>query len=136
MKDQLVSFETAKLAKEKGFDLLTEYYYYNGKEGYATKQGINKARPLNRNIYDFQYTAPTQSLLQKWLREKHKIEFGIEALYNGDYGINFYTVKNGKLANEKKWSDLLDHIYKFDVFKIYEEAFEVALQEALKLIKL
>ncbi len=28
MKEQLISFETAKLAKEKGFNIPCKYYYY------------------------------------------------------------------------------------------------------------
>lgn len=48
MKEQLISFETAKFAKEKGC---------------TNSQGLS---PL---AFDF-----TQSLLQKWLREVHEVE--------------------------------------------------------------
>ena len=71
MEEQLISFETAKLAKEKdygGKGLTTSYGYY--------RDGILCSIPTN-NKSDFcgedEYSAPTQSLLQKWLREKHNL---------------------------------------------------------------
>jgi hypothetical protein len=67
MEDQLISFETAKLAKKHGFELSMEqrkttmFYASNGR--------------LCDKVYDFDDVclAPTQSLLQRWLREEHQI---------------------------------------------------------------
>lgn len=70
MEEQLVSFEVAKLAKEKRFPqqcTSSSKIYYNN-EG---KLNVN----YYRNSYDrdIDILAPTQSLLQKRLREKHNI---------------------------------------------------------------
>ena len=56
MTDTLVSFAAAILAKEKGFNEPCSHRYNVG----ATSE-------LNDLL------APTQSLLQRWLREKHNI---------------------------------------------------------------
>lgn len=90
MKEELVIFETAKLAKEKGFELL-----------------------------------PTQSILQKWLREEHNLEvnaYGVR--YTGDIKAIYYTYAiNG--ANRL-------HTYRYNT---YEEALEAGLFDALESIK-
>lgn len=64
MEEQLITFETAKLAKEKGFDVETNHRYLKGE--IVKNDFTNKTfgYPLNE-IHE----APTQSLLQKWLRK-------------------------------------------------------------------
>lgn len=62
MKEQLISLETAKLAKEKGFDWKTE-------QSWSYIIGVDGKHFLNYNIYKG-YSAPTQAFLQKWLRER------------------------------------------------------------------
>jgi hypothetical protein len=66
MKEQLISFETAKLAKEKGFN---EYCYncYNGNGYLNTAEDNHFELFFNGDLYT---VAPTQSLLQKWLRDQ------------------------------------------------------------------
>lgn len=64
--DELVSFETAKLAKERGFDVPTHYAYNEN-----CQKAMYMELCLNRNTKDSRsISAPTQSLLQRWLREK------------------------------------------------------------------
>ena len=153
MRDELITFETAKLAKKKGFKIKCQHYY-------------NSENPLNSNIQlkeigwgSFQFIGeehtiiheesgllqykidtycetPTQSLLQKWLREKHLIH--IELQYS-------YKVKNSQEI--EWWFYLYPTIGKRGRIKYfpikedigeklsYEEALEKGLQEALKLIK-
>ena len=86
MQEQLISFETAKLAKEKGFDIPQNKMYSFGSEMFSSILEIkfhdgNKhecsIEPYNWNgkigvTSTKYYSAPTQSLLQKWLREVHK----------------------------------------------------------------
>lgn len=80
--DELVTYEVAKLAKEKGFpqqyDSLT--HIYGGKDSFnvgidlkykkceGTLFDISKWNPCLNDI-----AAPTQSLLQRWLREEKGI---------------------------------------------------------------
>lgn len=68
---------------------------------------------------------PTQSLLQKWLREIH--------------GINVYVAYcEYSIKSENTWSFTLDNPTKLqnwqESFNSYEEALGKGLQEALKLI--
>ena len=76
MEEQLISFETAKLAKEKGFTYAYEFY---DKEGNIVDFGIVGGWT---DCHDENYAAPTQSLLQKWLREKHDIHFEIKPIFD------------------------------------------------------
>jgi len=125
MTDQLISFETSKLFKEKGFQIPeSSYAYFNGKIQRCGGQVYH----LNQRC-----EAPTQSLLQKWLRDVHNIHVFI-----------------GRRPNIKKWDS---HAYSLSLsgkeyvkertmekfrqqplFDTYEEALESGLQEALKLI--
>lgn len=70
MKDQLVSIEVAKLAKEYGFTELCGGYYVDGSTPYYQD---SSTLCTNKAIAKSCYTAPTQSLVQKWLRENKKI---------------------------------------------------------------
>ena len=79
MEDTLIKFETAKLAKEKGFFQETNrleipYYNYKGEfKGDVSDWRIRKyIRGENTSDIEF-VSAPTQSLLAKWLREQHNI---------------------------------------------------------------
>lgn len=124
--EDLVSFEVAKLAKEKGFTLQTNPF---GLDLYLTKfyrpstktllsYGRTGRSKLNTLIY-----APTQSLLQRWLREVHNIDITISLVANG-YG--FYIHKDRNYTNKGE---------NYGISGItYEEALEVGLQEALKLL--
>lgn len=126
MEDKLISFETAKLAKGKGFDI-------NTKGSYDLTNGVR----LNMNYIVGHYNCKdvccitTQSLLQKWLREEH--DFHIYIVPNGDNS-------GWKIANVRdvKVDRLVYHIrdnFESIKFNTYEESLEVGLQEALKLIK-
>jgi len=112
MSEDLISFKTAKLAKIKGFvDII---FYSNG-------QG-----ELSGEIY----SGPSQSVLRKWLREKHEIDlfmdiwgkegefYHIEDITKG-FGKDRHVIGNGGEGSLN-----------------YEEALEEGLLEALKLIKL
>ena len=118
MKEQLISFETAKLAKEKGFtNQVTKYR--NVWRNYVDSGG-NK---LDEGFYKVELTTeeetPTQSLLQKWLREVHNIHIQNHFLNNK------YAVKIKYDVNKSQ------NVYNKDT---YEEALEKGLQEALSLI--
>lgn len=69
MKETLVTIEVAKLAKECGFNWgVNNVYNQNGNFTYF---GLDK---YDENNTDYNLiSAPTQSLLQKWLREEKNI---------------------------------------------------------------
>jgi hypothetical protein len=131
MKEELIVFETAKLAKEKGFDWDCESYYKpNTKE---LPSNLNGKRSWNHVVPAKEYySAPTQSLLQKWLREKHNIHIPVNWVYKKSYDTDVdwhYNVKGIGLTS----NNLID--LDETKFNTYEKALEVGLLEALKLIK-
>jgi len=119
MEEQLITFETAVLAKEKGFTFAYEFYDKQGKlEDFGMVGGYS-------NSHEFNYAAPPQSLLQKWLREVYYIHISIHPITNPDNSTKYYIYKSKKQLID--WNDRYD---------TYEEALEAALVGALKLIKL
>lgn len=132
MQEQVITFETAKLAKEKGFNWKCLFYAFenfNAGLDYIiideleTQFGkIEKFENHNlKGLYYIQRVSlPTQSLLRKWLREVHNIDI---MLYPHSEMIYKYRIyKNG----------LLKKI--FGLEPNYEILMEQGLQEALKLI--
>ena len=76
MKDELVTFNTAKLAKEKGFTELVSKYY-------ITKTGKLLTLQWQGRISSYLITdAPTQTQLQRWFREEHEILIYVKPVYN------------------------------------------------------
>ena len=124
MEEQLISFETAVLAKEKGFKIPTPVMYKGNEKryGHNNEWGIDEQRLDGKFPYRNQqwYSIPTQSGLQKWLREKHNIHLIAYKNINIDgYDWCFITT---------------DGITNINSYKTYEEALEVGLQEALNFI--
>jgi len=136
MKEQLITFETAKLAKEKGFN---EYCPYSGyyDPGYYDKYAKRILSKSNKVQLDFSQQrshstehrmkrlilAPTQSLLQKWLREKKNQHIVVEPEKMTD---RFYG---------QTWNSDTRIRIDIQLKETYEELLEKALFEALKLIK-
>ncbi len=131
MKEQLISFKTAKLAKKKGFDIKVETFYMGDSEdnflhNAGKKDNWNNYKCiLNESELSDDYSAPTQSLLQKWLREVHLISIKVDDFtYNSKIRYDVNVVPLGSQEDTPS-----------EVLKSYEEALEKGLQEALKLIK-
>lgn len=114
--EELISYETAKLAKEKGFTENTCDYFSKEVENNRTFSDAYNL-PNYHNSYDDRFSAPTQSLLQKWLREVHNIDV--------------------RVANKYRYYHLVKDQQYFDrtTYDTYEQALEAGLLEALKLIK-
>ena len=161
MQEQLISLKTAKLAKEKQFQEYTSYFYTkeNGLCSIDTDGEIlniyNDDLTFKDSIWDcngdfwyneiedeegiyaqtyepIKYPAPTQSLLQKWLRDREENIVIVIPMrdfhrnYNGWYYETFT-----QLTKKDKPVLMISSDKNFDT---YEEALENGLQEALKLI--
>jgi len=123
MKEQLISLPTAILAKEKGYNWESIWMYTPDGE-MQNLIGISSYQLENKHKWLY---APSQSLLQRWLREKHGIHIGIRRMvWNGQIEYNDFVYPSG---SEKHTDTTLGN--EFDTF---EDALENALQEALKLI--
>ena len=115
MQDTLITFETAKLAKQKGFDDIRTNHLPYMLEG--DDEGC-----IGASIYCKVYAnCCTQSFLQKWLREVHNIEIAVQ------WFDNCYI----KAIAKKPFKA---NTYRVEGFQSYEECLELALLEALKLI--
>jgi hypothetical protein len=128
MKEEFVSFETAKLAKEKGFNLKCGVRYDEENTLTTTKLGMNSYP----NNFVNSYAAPTQSLLQKWLRETHNIYveiFTAKYAWNSKVGF-YYHVRTIKSKHDDSY-----HNYRTKFVGTYEEALERGLELALNCIK-
>lgn len=142
MEEQLISFETSKLAKEKGFESDVSHSIYT--EIGELKDPIAQM-DLMRNQESIQEyfkliksfpSAPTQSLLQKWLREFHNIY--VESYHDltaDGKGIRFYTnwgfIQQKDIDGNQNVNGWYDE---YNDWKTYEEALEFGLHEGLKLI--
>jgi hypothetical protein len=124
MKDEFVSLRTAKLARKKGLDTQLDLggncVCYK-KDGAITSYHVHFEYP-DRNEYIY---APTQAFLARWTRMKFDIH--IEIYCNASGWGWILTKLNGTTIKE-----IRDDIF----FATYEEAFEIGLLSALKLIKL
>ena len=128
MQEELTSLKTAKKAKEKGFNLKVRSMFLEDKlyEDTNTKGNYNDVkwvRTWRNSPVDDTISAPTQSLLQRWLREVHKINIVIQywtGLKPHKPVLHYRTTVNENFFGEH--------------YVTYEEALEEALFEALNLV--
>lgn len=153
MQDKIVTLETAKLAREKEFDIHSDYRYveneaksqhkkdlinwkdyrveecidYNKDYAYKSVERLKETynEIFKNNDKGYYLSAPTQNLLQKWLREKHNIL--VYCLPTNEGNSWYYQISI--FPDECITQFDLENKYS------YEQALEEGLYEALKLIK-
>lgn len=130
MEEQLVSLETAKLLERNGFCNGSDYFYD------TTVHFDNDSKPIfNHSPEGFvrKYVnglsgiileAPTQSLAQKWVRDKKKMHMGIGH-------------RRHYLTGEDIWSVVVEDIECKNPYCVYASithlsTYEEALEEGLK----
>lgn len=121
IEESYVSFDTAKLLKEAGFDVPCTSQYTEGKCIW------NVCYPDNFNQDEFGYSRPTQALAARWLREVH--HYGICVWFSKDHEKWFYA--HGDMDNIAFDTDY--NISEF-IFDSYEEALEVGIVQVLERI--
>ena len=120
--EELCTYEVAKLSKKKGFPLQKVIK----QDGRAFFYELPQTHPNWANC-DAWYI-PTQSLLQRWLREEKNIHIEIVATACGYFWIIDKT--NGTSITD---SDVLDRgVNDGGCWDIYEHAFEDALKYTLE----
>lgn len=125
IEEQFVSFDTARMLKEAGFDVPCTSQYTEGKCIW------NVGYPYNFNQDEFGYSRPTQALTARWLREVHRIVVDV-AYIPPHVGRDVWQYFVGGM-DDMVW--LGDYEPSDRKYETYEEAMEVGLQEAIKLIK-
>ena len=123
MKDDYVSFEVAKLLKEKGFnEYCLKNYWSSDKELHDWKWELSYNRNSDGNCNTKDCAAPTLQMAMKWLREVHRIGIIIE-------------ISDPSVKDRKYYCMIWDgnnNSYILDLFNTYEEAVEAALKYSLE----
>ena len=113
--EELITLETAKLAKSKGFDWKVKHYFTLLYTGNGFGNGYNYNAEPN------QASRPTQAVLQRWLREVHQIHIVVDHYKKGNYSARLADAGDNSLSIELFG----------EVFETYELALEAALKESL-----
>ena len=119
-----VSPEVAKLLRQAGFDLEVNHSYPNCDSLDNSCSGYMEDLPFYANLNDGKsegMSVPTLEVAQRWLRIKWDLMVIVEYNYH----------KNSFLCKVYSKSECLSILFDFPV---YEEALEVGIQKALKLI--
>lgn len=136
LEEPLIVQETAKLARKAGFKIETLWYFDSVNADIADEKD-------NWNQYEDMYSAPTQALLQKWLREEYNIQvqtayekgFWCYILYQLPSTEDIKFAASGECQDGDLWldADMVNKEWYLQEQKSYEEALENGLQEALRL---
>jgi hypothetical protein len=133
MKDQLVSFETAWEARERGFDEPTSNHYRAStvelEEHHLFTSNSQWSKVKEDKPKADLFSAPTQSLLQRWLREKHgKFVYLLpnsdRNIVDGEWGFQIIDINYVHTQGNRFELD--------EIIGTYEEALEEGLLKALK----
>ena len=139
IKEAYVSFEVAKLLKEKGFEQetptryaigkITESWYDDYRErvlSFEWEKGYFVGiEDIKHDIYGETISAPTHQMAMAWLREIHKLS--IEPFYYPVLGYCVEIKHIGKETGVKEFEEIRDKSY-----NSYEEAVEAGLLFVLK----
>lgn len=134
IEEQFVSFDTAKLLKEAGFDVSCRGVYVTDRTGYYefreydNKQTKDDLCWNTGDGFQYEYLAPTQALAARWLREVHKLHVFAKRIY--EYALDKFSW--GYYIQSSNY----EYCKNFEIgFDKYEQALEAGLQDAIKLIK-
>jgi hypothetical protein len=142
MQDKLVGVEVAKLAKDKGFDEVCYYLHHVKFEEYeAVENGkFHKNSKINIKLHKGDFvTAPSQGLVQAWLRDNHNIFIEVQTDCTTApkfcFEIKQFIGNPRDLASEDwDWS-MIPNDDTWGLYRKYEEALEEGLKKGLNLIK-
>lgn len=143
---ETILFETAKLAKEKGFDLpvFECYVEHAGLEEISEEWDVTELDEetdaiilpdlIGHNFNDGSvddflhkhYSKPTHDQLQTWLRDEHGLHIGVGISENG-WMTQVYYIKVQKQSETQEFDN-------FSYGTSYEDALETGLQKALTLL--
>ena len=125
--EEVCTYEVCKLAKEKGFNGSGCFKHYDQNGLLRSNRSFSRFDLTIAELYnhdtpsEVQVYAPTQSLLQRWLRE----EKGYYVYPFFDNGSKRWTWVCRELTGDM-WIQLLDFEER------YFDAYELALEDALK----
>lgn len=120
--EEICTYELCKLAKEKGFPQHIGDDAYIVENEYDDEYEVGCHYPI-QFIPDYlpTITAPTQSLLQRWLREEKNIHIAVFPNLRNSYEYDWIVYIKG----EECWLPTYSALNDFDTY-------ELALEDALK----
>ena len=128
LSEDYVSYEVAKLLKDRGFDGVCRYYYPDGHTNLVSYVDCRQFDIFNNESC----IAPTLQMACKWLREVHNIFIEIylpshseheDTIYHGTYSFDIFNL-NKKVYVYCTWNE--------KEFNSYEEAIEAAIKYTLE----
>ena len=95
IEEDYVTFETAKLLREKGFNESTYNTYYQFDDGAVYMHHYNFSLPNSENDKN-EWSCPTLQMTLKWLREIHQIYISVECCYDKSvfYTFDIFRIKD------------------------------------------
>ena len=126
--EDYVSFETAKLLKEKGFDEGCRAFYVKSKECRIELFPVERSHNYNDNVYP-RTSAPTLQMAMKWLREVHNLFIFISTWLKHKNGTvqYYYEIRN---LNDEDFETIAN--YTIAEFDSYEKICEAAIKYCLE----
>ena len=131
--EDYVSFETARLLKEKGFDVPVYTYYTkaitktSGEQMYAYVWHSNAAKNFNNTHKDGFFSCPTIQMVMKYLREVYHLLIVIDYECEDCYVSDMYSMSEFDECGEHK-----HYPPTFVNCKTYEQACEAAIKYYLE----
>lgn len=134
--EEICTYEVCELAKEKGFDWGCLYHYdrkgslhqHYTYDAMNSGVGVDALLMYNGHLYTSECLAPTQSLLQRWLRE----ERGIQIYIDSDLDFDDETfVYEWQIANKENFDNGGFEIHRYNSEESHS-TYELALEDALK----
>jgi hypothetical protein len=128
--EDYVSFETAKLLKDKGFNQNCATYYLDGQ---VWRHYHGEVIPKGKQTY----AAPTQAIAMKWLREVHNLFieiqcYGCEADEKAHFEYSYVISEYVKFNTGICTTFGLEERNAKSKFPSYEEACEAAIKYCLE----
>ena len=117
IEEQFVSFDTARMLKEAGFDVPCEKWY--GESGFFMSGNYKECK------------CPTQALAERWLREVHRIVVDATFIPPSTDG-NAWRYFIGEM-DDMVWNG--DYVPSDEFYETYEEALEAGLKHGLESVK-
>lgn len=128
--EDYVSFESAKLLKEKGFDeRVLSFYTESGLEGYMFVLKATKNTEFDSGFI----SRPTLQLAMKWLREVYNIIIDVSPLSFNTKGSESFICNNWVFTLWENGNPIVSEFYgNQTAYPTYEEACESAIKCGLE----
>ena len=131
--EDYISFETAKLLKEKGFDEECRAFYVKSKECGIELFHAKEPYNYNNNVHPCT-SAPTLQMAMKWLREVQALNIYARGVWK-DVEVQYGDWEPAVVGYEWFVESLIDDTYSktsIEPFLTYEEACEAAIKYCLE----